>query len=147
MPDFPGCDVPPPGRYKDSVSSNVEEDSPQHLDEEGVIPHHGPAHPHYASLSARINSYREWPPGLKQTPEMMAEAGLYYYGISDQVKCFSCDGGLKEWQEDDDPWVEHAGWFGHCAFVRLVRGDDFVRESQENVRNVVVSNWDSDVNE
>jgi len=67
----------------------------------------------------------------------MAEAGLYYYGQSDQVKCFYCDGGLREWQENDDPWEEHAGWFSQCAFVRLVKGDAYVERSKRNVRMVV----------
>jgi hypothetical protein len=31
-----------------------------------------------------------------------------FLGMSDQVKCFYCDGGLKNWQPEDDPWVEHA---------------------------------------
>jgi hypothetical protein len=31
-----------------------------------------------------------------------------FLGLSDQVKCFYCDGGLRNWQPEDDPWVEHA---------------------------------------
>ena len=27
------------------------------------------------------------------------------------MKCFYCDGGLREWRDGDDPWQEHAGWF------------------------------------
>ncbi len=32
-------------------------------------------------------------------------------GLSDQVKCFYCDGGLRNWQPHDEPWTEHARWF------------------------------------
>ena len=32
-------------------------------------------------------------------------------GHSDDVKCFCCDGGLRCWESEDDPWVEHAKWF------------------------------------
>ena len=44
-------------------------------------------------------------------------------GLSDQVKCFYCDGGLREWRDGDDPWQEHAGWFPkvglqyHCDWL------------------------------
>ena len=55
-----------------------------------------------------------------------------------QVKCFYCDGGLREWRAEDDPWEEHAGWFRDCGFVRLVRGDTFVEESVQAVRSTVV---------
>ena len=26
------------------------------------------------------------------------------------MKCFYCDGGLRNWQPEDAPWVEHARW-------------------------------------
>ena len=108
---------------------------------DGVIPHSGPVHPQYASTESRLRSFSEWPPGIKQSPERLSEAGLYYYGQSDQVKCFYCDGGLREWQENDDPWEEHAGWFSQCAYVRLVKGDAYVERSKRNVRMVVVSQY------
>ena len=75
-----GYDVPPSlGRVQ------VDTDDREQKQRSGVIPHPGPAHPQYASYEARLRSYREWPPGLSQDPATMAEAGLYYYGISDQV--------------------------------------------------------------
>ena len=61
-----------------------------------------------------------------------------------QVKCFYCDGGLREWRAEDDPWEEHAGWFRDCGFVRLVRGDTFVEESVQAVRSTVVGGGDPD---
>jgi len=128
-----GHDVPPSEKY---TNGGVEVDAPgRHWP--GAIPHTGPTHPQYSSYQARLNSFNEWPPGLKQTKEMMAEAGLWYFGSSDYVKCFYCDGGLKEWNENDNPWVEHAGWFTQCSFVRLVKGDKFVQESHDEVRRVV----------
>lgn len=92
----------------------------------GIIKHTGPLHPNYATLEARLRTFREWPPALKQQPQELAEAGFYYIGLSDQVKCFYCDGGLRNWQPEDVPWMEHSRWFSKCVFVRLVKGDDFV---------------------
>merc|ERR1712242_643286 len=28
----------------------------------------------------------------------------------------------------DDPWIEHARWFDQCSFVRLKKGDDYIRK-------------------
>ena len=42
------------------------------------------------------------------------------------MKCFYCDGGLRNWQAEDEPWVEHARWFSRCTFVRLVKGDEYI---------------------
>lgn len=104
----------------------------------GVIPHQGPRHPRFATVLARRTSFDEWPPALKQTPEAMADAGFIYLGLSDQVKCFYCDGGLRDWAEGDDPWVEHAGWLGEqCGFVRLLKGDQFVADCKALVTATV----------
>ena len=92
----------------------------------GIIQHSGPAQQKYSTVEARLRSFRDWPPGLKQRPSEIAEAGFYYIGKGDQVKCFYCDGGLQNWQHDDDPWVEHSRWFDKCGFVRLVKGDEFI---------------------
>ncbi|KAL8599079.1 hypothetical protein ACOMHN_006888 [Nucella lapillus] len=57
-------------------------------------------------------------------------------GFNDSVKCFFCDGGLRNWERDDDPWHEHARWFPRCKYVRQVKGDQFLEQvaSQENGR-------------
>lgn len=34
-----------------------------------------------------------------------------YVGKRDTVQCFSCGGCLGNWEDDDDPWKEHAKWF------------------------------------
>jgi len=92
----------------------------------GIMKHSGPLHPQHATLEARLRTFREWPPALRQQPAELADAGFYYIGCSDQVKCFYCDGGLRNWQPEDAPWVEHARWFSKCVFVRLVKGDEFI---------------------
>ena len=50
----------------------------------GVIRHSGPAHAKYATLEARLRTFRDWPPALKQKPSDLAESGFYYIG-----QCFS----------------------------------------------------------
>ena len=46
--------------------------------------------------------------------------------MGDQVQCFYCDGGLKNWDPGDRPWVEHARWFGNCPFLQLKMGKEFI---------------------
>jgi hypothetical protein len=43
-------------------------------------------------------------------------------GFGDNVKCFYCDGGLRNWEVGDDPWVEHAllkDFFSFYLFLHL----------------------------
>uniref|UniRef100_A0A3B3Z775 E3 ubiquitin-protein ligase XIAP n=1 Tax=Periophthalmus magnuspinnatus TaxID=409849 RepID=A0A3B3Z775_9GOBI len=41
------------------------------------------------------------------SPERLAQAGFYSTGKGDRVLCFSCRGGLKGWEPEEDPWEEH----------------------------------------
>lgn len=120
-----------------SSSGNVPLDTPaiSGRDECGVrapltarsIPMPGPVHPRYASVSARLRSFKDWPRSMRQKPEDLAEAGFFYTGQGDKTKCFYCDGGLKDWENDDVPWEQHARWFDRCAYVQLVKGRDYVQ--------------------
>ncbi|XP_046403099.1 death-associated inhibitor of apoptosis 2-like [Ischnura elegans] len=119
----------------------------------GVHRHKGPRNERYATMEARLASFNVggedrgstflrsfgaqrdstmgWPSSrVKQTPKALAEAGFFYAGQADQVRCFYCDGGLWDWQEEDDPWVEHVRWFPNCAYVLLVKGEDFVETAK-----------------
>ncbi|AGR57007.1 IAP-3 [Choristoneura occidentalis alphabaculovirus] len=88
----------------------------------------GPAHPRFASEASRFRTFKNWPRSMKQKPEKMAEAGFYYTGHSDKTKCFYCDGGLNDWEQDDEPWQQHALYFRHCAYVLFVKGRDYVQK-------------------
>ena len=52
-------------------------------------------------------------------------------GVSDQVLCFYCDGGLQNWEPNDDPWEEHAKHFPRCGFLNVMRSPQYVRNVQE----------------
>ena len=84
------------------------------------------ATPHYSDLPKRVDSFKQWARALAQQPQEMAEAGFIYQGIDDRVQCFYCNGALKNWQAEDNVWVEHARWYGDCAYLRQKLGCDFV---------------------
>ncbi|CAH1961036.1 unnamed protein product [Acanthoscelides obtectus] len=104
----------------------------QNLDELGIQTHKGPKRSDFSTVESRLRSFIGWSSELIQTPELLAQAGFYYEGIRDQVRCFHCDGGLKHWDPHDDPWTEHARWFPTCAFVKLVKGQDYVTACARN---------------
>ncbi|KAK4883076.1 hypothetical protein RN001_006395 [Aquatica leii] len=92
----------------------------------GVNEHKGPKKSKYATFESRLRTFTMWPEDIIQTPEVLAQAGFYYEGCGDQVRCFHCDGGLRHWHPLDDPWTEHARWFPKCGYVLLVKGQDFI---------------------
>ena len=91
-----------------------------------------PSNPQFAIEALRLESFKSsWPTNLTQTPENLSSAGFFYDGYSDNVKCFFCDGGLCNWESEDDPWTEHARWFPNCGFLKQVRGSKYIQKVQD----------------
>lgn len=95
----------------------------------------------YSNLDSRIRTFaNKWNYAHIQDPKKIAEAGFYYQGNEDEVRCFYCDGGLRFWLKNDDPWSEHARWFPLCQFVQLVKGEGFIKNIQEEATRNINSN-------
>ncbi|KAL3883077.1 hypothetical protein ACJMK2_029370 [Sinanodonta woodiana] len=107
--------------------------------------------PQYQAYSVRLSTFARWPSDIWQRPEQVAHAGFYYTGSQDIVRCFACDGGLKNWDPDDEPWIKHARWFSQCPFVQHVKGQEFIdlvqrmtEDSDEEEDAVVYSTFQPD---
>ncbi|KAL3882758.1 hypothetical protein ACJMK2_029069 [Sinanodonta woodiana] len=74
--------------------------------------------PDYLSYSVRLSTFARFPaiPGLDVN--QIAAAGFYYTGHQDIVRCYACDGGLRQWVPGDDPWEEHSKWFPDCHHLK-----------------------------
>ncbi|KAI8745589.1 inhibitor of apoptosis [Biomphalaria glabrata] len=90
-----------------------------------------PKRPEYAIKNERIKTFSNWPPSHLIQKEDLADAGFYYAAYGDCARCFFCGGGLRNWEDEDDVWVEHARWFPKCAFIRQLMGQNFVDAVQE----------------
>ncbi|KZC11010.1 Apoptosis 2 inhibitor [Dufourea novaeangliae] len=129
---FPKCDF---YLHKDTGDLNTVKLMPgstSSLTELGIQEHIAPKHPNHATYEGRLRTFYGWPESLKQTPEILASAGFYYTGLRDLVRCFHCDGALRDWETTDDVWTEHARWFSKCEFVNLIRGQKFIQECIDN---------------
>lgn len=100
-----------------------------------------PKFPQYAVLATRLRSYENgWSEHVPVRTDALAKAGLVFTGVGDSVRCFFCGGGLRNWDRDDDPWLEHATWYPECVFLILRKGAEYVRrvsngERPSDVRN------------
>ncbi|KAH3729120.1 hypothetical protein DPMN_055083 [Dreissena polymorpha] len=89
--------------------------------------------PQFNTFEFRIRTFENVNFRCIKTPDQLAEAGLYYTGVGDEVRCFSCNGGLRNWEENDDPWTEHCKWFPSCGFAREMKGAAFIERIQQNM--------------
>lgn len=117
------------GNYGIEILPNsVPEDNKFDYKRLGVHKIKSPVNEDKITLESRLATFDNWPKSLKQKPAELAEAGFYYTGVGDQTLCFYCGGGLKDWEEDDQPWEQHALWFSKCMFVILKKGVDFIEK-------------------
>ncbi|XP_050443224.1 death-associated inhibitor of apoptosis 2-like isoform X2 [Adelges cooleyi] len=114
-------------------SSNEEAKKIQNfLDSLGVVQQiKTPKHKEYATYDARLATFDKCEKKMKQETHTLCEAGFFYIGDgqNDQMLCFCCSQGLKDWEDDDEPWTEHARWSPNCSYVLLSKGKNFVDEA------------------
>ena len=99
-----------------------------------------PKSPNYVTLQSRIKTFNSWPPNSCQNPITLAEAGFVYTGHKDKVRCFHCDGGLKGWSPEDNPFSEHIEWYPKCYFIRVYKQHNEKSESAINQCKVCLEN-------
>ncbi|WP_095210629.1 RING-HC finger protein [Endozoicomonas ascidiicola] len=92
-----------------------------------MFPCHYPVSPHMRNEDARFETFDyRWPGGrVNATPQQIANAGFFFLGERDRVKCWYCNGGLQNWNPTDEPWQEHAKWYPTCEFLLRSKGPDF----------------------
>uniref|UniRef100_A0A3Q3S310 RING-type E3 ubiquitin transferase n=1 Tax=Mastacembelus armatus TaxID=205130 RepID=A0A3Q3S310_9TELE len=88
-------------------------------------------YPEMEAEDSRLTTFHNWPTEASVQPDVLARAGFFYTGHGDNVKCFYCDGGLRNWEPGDDPWQEHAKWFPRCEFLIQSRGQDYISNIQD----------------
>ncbi|GAB0087885.1 Death-associated inhibitor of apoptosis 2 [Sergentomyia squamirostris] len=115
------------------LGPNIDIPAGDRISELGIQTTRPPKMAKYTSLDARTRTFTQWPIPETQRSDVLAQAGFYYQGNQDEVRCFQCDGGLKCWLPHDDPWHEHAKWFPKCQFVQLMKGQAYINSIQETI--------------
>ncbi|CAF1161676.1 unnamed protein product [Adineta steineri] len=90
--------------------------------------------PAYTEIPKRHASFGLWPAENLPSVDDLVRAGFFYTGTKTIVTCFYCNGSLQNWGPNDNPMIEHARWFPHCAYAKQLCGDDLYRKIQESKR-------------
>uniref|UniRef100_A0A8V1A3R4 RING-type E3 ubiquitin transferase n=1 Tax=Gallus gallus TaxID=9031 RepID=A0A8V1A3R4_CHICK len=102
----------------------------QRIDSEETALPNQPEYPEMVTEEMRLSTFQNWPQYTEMRPEQLARAGFFYTGQGDVVRCFYCDGGMRNWAFGDDPWREHAKWYPRCEFLLRSMGREFVSSVQ-----------------
>lgn len=92
-----------------------------------------PRFPQFVSVEERIATFArgEWPlrSGKKLDPVGLSWAGFYYFGDQDNTRCHWCGLGLNGWNDNDDPWREHARFAPQCGYLVRYLGRHWIRQT------------------
>ncbi|XP_078077876.1 baculoviral IAP repeat-containing protein 2 [Mustelus asterias] len=64
----------------------------------------------------RISTFAHFP-SHALSERSLARAGFYYTGVSDKVKCFSCEETVDNWQPGDNAVERHKRCNPNCSFI------------------------------
>jgi hypothetical protein len=99
----------------------------------------GAVHAEYSLVFRRHQTFQNWPEAEQSSLpsiDSFVEAGFFYTGDKTIVRCFYCNGALRNWQASDDPKVEHARWFPQCAYIRQYIGENLYQAIQRKNREL-----------
>lgn len=82
-------------------------------------------YPEMCSSADRRETFEDWEFSHIQEPRGLVDAGLFYLGEDDQVVCYSCGIGLKDWDKNDIPFEEHARFANKCQFLIERKGREY----------------------
>ena len=69
-----------------------------------------------------------WPSDrITSTPFNFAASVFYYLGDQDRVKCWYCNGGIKNWENNDVVSEEHAKWYPLREFLLRRQSVQYVK--------------------
>ncbi|KAH9520252.1 hypothetical protein Btru_060370 [Bulinus truncatus] len=88
-------------------------------------------HPEFEEITARLGTFKTWPKLISLTfpANIMADAGFYYSGFMDKVKCYACGVGLFNWSPDAVPVTQHAKASPLCVFLLQAKGKEFLAQA------------------
>ncbi|XP_050537433.1 death-associated inhibitor of apoptosis 1-like [Daktulosphaira vitifoliae] len=89
-------------------------------------------HKEFADYNTRLKTFENCPKKLESKISTLCDAGFLYIGNgqNDQMLCYCCSQGLKDWDDEDDPWVEHVRWSPSCTHILLCKGQLFIQNNK-----------------
>lgn len=96
-----------------------------------------PAHQKMALIPRRQETFSS-PAWTTTSPSAddLVRAGFFFSGVANTVTCFYCNGSLHKWGPNDNPMIEHARWFPHCAYARDLCGHQLYSKIQMSKRRL-----------
>ncbi|KAK7107241.1 hypothetical protein V1264_015192 [Littorina saxatilis] len=93
----------------------------------------GALYPSYQTVASRRQTFIQWDNSQAPHLNQVILSGMFYAGYADCVRCFYCGVGLRRWWTTDDVWTEHVRWKPGCRYLRAIKGDNFIQDTQRRL--------------
>lgn len=74
----------------------------------------------FSQMNTRLDSFRGATVAQEVPPERLAQAGFYFTGQADRVRCFSCRKTVENWCRGDKPEERHEEVSPSCRFLSCI---------------------------
>ncbi|KAH9504942.1 hypothetical protein Btru_061120 [Bulinus truncatus] len=126
----------------ENISCNHHETNQQVSSASNDLSLANPSYPVYSEWSKRMTSFVNWPASHDQSSTELVNAGFFYAGYSDCVRCFYCGLGLRSWKPGDDIYVEHERYRPTCSYLQTLNRN----RSQNSVNRNRIENGADNIN-
>lgn len=95
------------------------------------------ADPNDLSLMAnRVRTFNLWPTTSSANVFELARAGFSFTGPDDVVRCFKCNGTLKEWTPKDSPIESHKEFYPDCLYIVELANNNTIFDSSLRLKDL-----------
>ncbi|KAL3882772.1 hypothetical protein ACJMK2_029079 [Sinanodonta woodiana] len=94
----------------------------------------------FMNFQTRLSTFKSWRSHIN--PRCLAENGFFYIGVGDTAKCYSCGVALKNWDQDDDPLLEHIRYSPTCNHLENTVGRKNIQEYLDQfLKDHTIQTW------
>lgn len=95
--------------------------------------------PDYENKEKRMASFNKERKVRVPPPEKMVKAGLFLVGIGDLSQCYSCGGGIFNWNIHEDPEETHDALYPNCRLTKARKSSKGQVDSETDSEMEVVT--------
>ncbi|XP_060588556.1 putative inhibitor of apoptosis [Ruditapes philippinarum] len=87
----------------------------------------------YKDHDKRLLTFQNWG-GRKPDAKSLNQAGFFYTGVGDTIRCFTCGINIKDFAEDMKPIKEHIRHSDQCPYLLILLGETRLEECKKHLR-------------
>ncbi|XP_072252181.1 E3 ubiquitin-protein ligase XIAP [Leuresthes tenuis] len=98
----------------------------------------------FSQMNSRLDSFHGSSLAEQMSAKRLAQAGFYFTGQADRVRCFSCKKTVENWCREDTPVERHKEVSPNCKFLSCTHRSGFNPSSDTSLTNGSIYNEEAE---